>query len=188
MESLPSIDRKGSCHCGSVQFRVRGNILTNLLCHCKTCSQNRGMSPVHIINVTPAEGVEITKGEDLLTLYRGNNRVHFCFCEKCGCCVYKTHSFQAIPSFKGIFPTNFHIEDGINCTLPEEYLPKFHLNYENRLTDWYDPLPKYKTFPEVPGLVEGPDIGILMTNAGEEILSLLDSKNLIDTRKVLNAS
>ena len=185
MESLPSIDKKGSCHCGSVEFRVRGNILLNVLCHCKTCSQNRGMSPVHIINITPAEGVEITKGEELLTLYRGNRKVDFCFCEKCGCCVYQAPEGY---SFRGIFPTNFHIEDGINCTLPEEYLPKFHVNYENRLTDWHDPLPKYKTFPLIPGLTEGPEIGILMTNAGEAIHQLLDSKNLINTRTILNAS
>jgi hypothetical protein len=142
------------------------------------------MSPVHIINVTPAESVEITKGEDLLTLYRGKGRMYYCFCEKCGCCVLQTQTHYP---FKGVFPTNFHIEDGVSCSLTEEYLPKFHVNYENRLTDWNDPLPKYKTFPSIPGLAEGEEFGILMNNAGEEVSSLLDTKNLINVKKILNS-
>ena len=166
MDALPNIDQKGSCHCGSVQFHARGKIILNNLCHCKECSRSNGMSPVHIINVSPAEGVEITKGEDLLTLYRGKGKMYFCFCEKCGCGVYQGP--EGYP-FRGIFPTNFHIEDGVSCLLPDKYLPKYHVNYENRQTDWHDKLRKYKTFPAIQGLAEGEEFGKLLNDNGEDI-------------------
>ena len=131
---LTKIDEKGSCQCGLVQYRVRGKILFNVLCHYKTCSQSRGMSPVHVIGVTPTEGIEVVKGEDLLTLYR-KGRMYYCFCEKNGCGVYQWP--EGLP-FRGIYPTNFHIKQGTRCALPEKYLPKMHCNYENRQTDWHD--------------------------------------------------
>ena len=161
---MKKIDQKGSCYCGSVQFRAKGNILYNCFCHCKACSYNRGMSPVHLIGISPPEGIEITKGEELLTLYRGKGRMYYCFCEKCGCGVYQGP--EGLP-YRTVFPTNFHIEDGVNCALPDKHLPEFHVNYENRQMDWHDPLPKYKTFPS--GVAEGPGYGITMNNRGEEI-------------------
>ena len=49
--------------------------------------------------------------------------------------------------FRAVLPTNFHIEDGVNCKLPKQYLPQIHVNYENRQYDAYDQLPKFKCFP-----------------------------------------
>ena len=180
---LVSIDQRGSCQCGLVQFRARGKILFSTLCHCKTCSQSRGMSPVHVIGVTPAEGIDVTKGEDLLTLYR-KGRMYYCFCEKCGCGVFQGP--DGFP-FRGIYPTNFHIEQGVDCSLPEQFLPTHHGNYENRQIDWHDPLPKYKTFSRMPGLAQIPGAGIQLTNTGEEILGMLDDRNMIATNKIINA-
>ena len=68
------------------------------------------------------------------------------FCSSCGTGIYQCPSGA---SFRALFPVTFHIEDESNeksCLLPPEYLPTCHLNYENRLFDWHDSLPKYKAF------------------------------------------
>ena len=48
---------------------------------------------------------------------------------------------------------NFHIETdsptlpcGKSCMLPEELMPLKHMNYENRIMDAFDDLPKYTAF------------------------------------------
>ena len=35
---------------------------------------------------------------------------------------------------------------GVSCLLPAELLPTQHVNYENRLRDYHDDLPKWRTF------------------------------------------
>ena len=51
-------------------------------------------------------------------------------------------------SFKVALPRMFQISDGKNCKLPAELLPKAHINYENRLWDWNDDLPKMGCFSD----------------------------------------
>eukprot|EP00955_Chlamydomonas_euryale_P063882 358811-Chlamydomonas_euryale.AAC.4 len=58
---MPTISQTGRCHCGAVEYKVDGQILFNGLCHCKDCAHARGSSPVHVLAVTPASGVQITK-------------------------------------------------------------------------------------------------------------------------------
>ena len=38
----------------------------------------------------------------------------------------------------------------MNNMKPKEYLPKVHVNYENRLMDWHDDLPKFESKPMGP--------------------------------------
>ena len=165
-----TIEENGACLCRSVKFKVSGTIVFNGYCHCKSCSHSRGMSPVHLIGVTPAEGVEITEGAELLTTAKGYGKMRHTFCSKCGCLVYQ---YPEGANFRALLPTNFHIEDGINCTLPDKYRANCHVNYENRQMDSHDPLPKFKTFPWTAG-VEGS--GIMMNNHGKEISSFMTSQ------------
>jgi hypothetical protein len=62
------------------------------------------------------------------------------WCEDCGTRIYQGPKDSAMRAF---YPINFHIEDGKNCMIPKELMPKCHLNYENRIRDWQDDLPKY---------------------------------------------
>ena len=139
-----TIEDIGACHCRGVKYKVSGKVIMNALCHCKACGHNRGMNPVHLIGVTPPEGVEITEGKELLTTAKGYGTLRHTFCSKCSCMIYQCPEGA---NFRAILPTNFHIEDGVVCKLPEKYLPKFHVNYENRHYDWGDTLPKFKCFP-----------------------------------------
>ena len=153
-----TIEDNGACRCRSVKYKVKGNVLFNALCHCKACCHNRGMSPVHLIGISPASAFEISEGAELLTKTNGYGKMRHAFCSKCGVMVNQ-HPDGA--DFYAVLPTNFHIEDGVNCKLPEKYLPKAHVNYENRQYDSCDKLPKFKVFPPGP----------MVDNQGNEISS-----------------
>ena len=140
-----TIEDNGACHCRSVKYKINGTMIMSALCHCKACCHNRGMSPVHLIGVSPPEAIEITEGKEMLTKAKGYGKMIHAFCSKCGTMIYQCPGEDA--PFRAVLPTNFHIEDGVNCKLPEKYLPKIHVNYENRQYDSCDKLPKFKCFP-----------------------------------------
>ena len=85
--------RKGSCHCGGVEFTVKlENGLENLRrCNCSLCRRKGA-----IMAMVPLAGLAVTKGEDLLTLYRWNSGVakHY-FCSVCG--IYTHHRRRSKP-------------------------------------------------------------------------------------------
>jgi hypothetical protein len=139
-----TIEDEGTCLCKSVKFKVSGKVMMSGLCHCKACSRAIGMSPVHLLLISGAESVQVTEGNELLTTTNGYGKMRHTFCSKCGCMVYQ---YPEGADFRAVLPTNFHIEDGVSCKLPDKYLPKSHVNYENRQYDWHDTLPKFKCFP-----------------------------------------
>lgn len=112
-------------------------------CHCKTCSRGHGVSPVHLV-VVPNEAFTFTKNsEDNTKIVE--DKILFCRCKTCGVCVYQQPKSKP---FTAVLPVNFRIEQGgVACALPDNLKPTFHLNYENRLLDSADDLPKFKEFP-----------------------------------------
>lgn len=83
-----------SCHCGSIQFEVT---LANGLddprrCNCSMC-RRRGA----IVASVPLDGIRITRGKELLSLYQFNTMTakHY-FCSKCG--IYTHHQRRSNPS------------------------------------------------------------------------------------------
>ena len=174
------IENSGTCQCECVKFNVKGIVLANALCHCKTCCYNRGMTPVHIHVISdleslssqkPFEGIEITDGKNYLKEFEvEDTKVLHVFCIKCGVMVYQTPKNRL---YKTVLPTNFHIEDDEvddcvrdgKCKLPEEYRPRMHMNYRYRHYDSNDDLPKFVTWFPNPFY---PDEG-MCNNKGEEI-------------------
>ena len=72
---------------------------------------------------------------------------------------YYSHVYQAPEGagFRAVFPVNFKIETdddtvpcGKSCKYPEELMPKAHMNYENRVLDVNDDLPKFTAFQSSP--------------------------------------
>ena len=144
--SLPNhhqIDQTGQCLCGNAKFRVKGTIVFNELCHCRACGRARGMTPVHLLGV---------QGE--FDLFRGDTRtiagmgsMEHVNCAVCGGGLYQR---PADETFYAVFPTTFQIETVTNDDIPSSVLPNYlqptvHVNYENRLFDFHDNLPKYKS-------------------------------------------
>ncbi len=87
-----------SCHCGAVRFELdlpRG--LEQLRrCNCSMC-RRRGA----VVASVPLDGIRITAGEDLLSLYQFNTRTarHY-FCSICG--IYTHHQRRSNPHEYGV--------------------------------------------------------------------------------------
>lgn len=107
------------------------------------------MAPVHLLGVKG--DIDILEGQDVVKTVSGLGTMIHVNCGECGTGIYQKPKGA---KFITAFPTTFHIEavsEGgsvPSSMLPEVLLPKAHINYENRLTNFYDSLPKYKTFPD----------------------------------------
>ncbi len=102
-------DRKysGSCHCGSVQFSVVGEINELTTCDCSLCvKKNALMTKVH------EDHFELLSSADELGEYQWNTKIarHF-FCLKCG--IYTFHRKRAQPDHYGI---NIFCLDGFDAS------------------------------------------------------------------------
>ena len=88
---------KASCHCGAVQYELTlPNGLNELRrCNCSMC-RRRGA----IVSSVTLDGINIIKGENLLTLYQFNTKTakHY-FCSKCG--IYTHHQRRSNPNQYG---------------------------------------------------------------------------------------
>lgn len=71
---------EGSCHCGSVGFRVRLAELDALDCNCSVCTKKG-----HLHLIVPLEDFEVLRGAEQLVTYTFNTHVaKHRFCRVCG--------------------------------------------------------------------------------------------------------
>lgn len=87
---------EGSCHCGSVEFRIKTDFPELTTCNCSICiRKNALMVKVHESDFT------LLKGKDSLTEYQfhTNTATHY-FCKVCG--IYPFHKKRVTPDFYGI--------------------------------------------------------------------------------------
>ena len=97
----------GACHCGKVQFRVRGDLTKASLCNCSMCAK-KGI--VHLI-VDPAD-FELISGADELISYRFNTGVaEHKFCQYCG-----IHPFYTPRSDPDKVDVNVRCLDGVDLS------------------------------------------------------------------------
>jgi hypothetical protein len=111
----------GQCHCGSVQFEVvlTDGLKTARRCTCSYCRM-RGA----VVISAEVGGLTITKGADILALYRFNTGTakHY-FCSKCG--IYTHHQRRSNQNqfgvnaacLEGVSPfdfANLPVMDGVN--------------------------------------------------------------------------
>ncbi|MDD2769129.1 MAG: GFA family protein [Methylococcus sp.] len=116
--------KKGSCHCGAIEFEVDlENGFENVRrCNCSLCRRKGA-----IIASVPIARLRVTKGADMLTLYQWNTMIakHY-FCKTCG--IYTHHQRRSNPNefgfnlacIEGIDPFSFidvAIGDGAAQTL-----------------------------------------------------------------------
>lgn len=97
----------GSCHCGSVAFRITAAIEELTTCDCSLCVKRNAL-----MTRVPEAALDIVEGADLLSLYEWNTRraKHY-FCKRCG--VYVFHRKRAAPDHFGV---NIFCLDGFDPT------------------------------------------------------------------------
>jgi len=86
----------GSCHCGTVRFRVAAELTELTTCDCSLCTKRNAL-----MAKVPEQALSILAGEDALTLYEWNTRKakHY-FCSRCG--IYVFHRKRAAPDHFGL--------------------------------------------------------------------------------------
>ncbi|WP_339108450.1 GFA family protein [Thioclava sp. GXIMD4216] len=102
-----------SCHCGAVKLQIRlaDGLRTARRCDCSFC-RRRGAAAVTV----KLEDLEITQGEENLTVYQFNTKtaVHY-FCKTCG--IYTHHRRRSDPTQYGV---NLGAIEGVN---PRDWEP-----------------------------------------------------------------
>ena len=78
---------KGSCHCGAIQYEIKGELGLIVCCHCSQCRKSQGTafatnSPV------PTKNFSFVSGEELLTKYPTSEDKVRTFCSACGSPIY----------------------------------------------------------------------------------------------------
>jgi hypothetical protein len=86
----------GSCHCGTVKFRIDAEPAEATTCDCSLCTRKNAV----MVKVPVAE-LTVLEGQDALTLYQWNTRVarHY-FCSRCG--IYTFHQKRSDPGSYGV--------------------------------------------------------------------------------------
>jgi hypothetical protein len=85
--------RKGTCHCGAVEFEVDlpHGLQELWRCSCSLCRRKGA-----VVASVPLEGLRVVRGADKLSLYQWNTRTakHY-FCSICG--IYTHHQRRSNP-------------------------------------------------------------------------------------------
>ena len=69
----------GSCHCGSVQFRVQTDLADTVRCNCSFCIR-RGA----VLQKVPADQFDLVRGSENLSRYGARDFSDHFFCKCCG--------------------------------------------------------------------------------------------------------
>lgn len=122
----------GSCHCGSVKYRVLGNI-DAFFCHCNSCRLSSG-APFVAWGRVHADSFELLSGT--LNEYYSSDGVIWSFCQSCGTGI----KYQDLGSDPDI--------DFMLATLvsPGDVKPKYHIQTKEKLP-WInidDGLPRFE--------------------------------------------
>ena len=119
----------GACHCGTVRFRVAGEIAETITCDCSLCAM-RGARMAQVAETA----LTILAGEEHLALYTWNTGVaQHRFCKLCG--VYTFHRKRAAPDrfgvnvacLEGFDPDSvpFREADGVGMSLTRRARPEW---------------------------------------------------------------
>jgi len=124
--------RVGSCYCGSVRYRVSGEVEA-FFCHCTDCRHNSG-APYVAWGRAKAKSFDLLSGA--LSDFNSSNKVVWFFCGSCG----TTIKYQNTDTVSEI--------DFMLATLeaPEKIAPQYHIQIREKLAwvELSDNLPKFE--------------------------------------------
>ncbi|MEO0649252.1 MAG: GFA family protein [Planctomycetota bacterium] len=139
MSDTDSPEVTGTCLCGDVHFRIRGELLGFQYCHCSRCRRFTGSA--HAANCfVPPDGVEWLRGENGVGRFQLDAEPGFptSFCQRCG---------SSLPSLSStgkywVVPAGTLNEDpGLR--------PARSIFWDSR-AEWFVPTGELPTHPELP--------------------------------------
>jgi len=131
----------GGCLCGSVQYKISGEVLRFYHCHCSRCRKMTGTG--HATNlVVNADTVEWLAGESLLAYFKLPDAARFFnqFCKQCGSPLPKH-----VPERKMVIIPAGSLSSGITDR------PEARIFWGSR-AEWScdaDELPTFPAYPEI---------------------------------------
>lgn len=124
-------ENSGSCLCGAVRFRTRGQLRELIACHCSQCRKQTGL-------YYAATNVELDRmnveGEENVTWYRASDKASRGFCRICGSALFwraDGHDYMSILAGAFDQPTGLSFGYHIYCADKGDFyelvdaLPKF---------------------------------------------------------------
>jgi hypothetical protein len=129
----------GSCHCGTVHFRISGDIDGIWHCHCNTCQKLNG-TVYGSTGFIALDRFEITAGQAALTAYESSPGKKRYFCSKCGTPIYALA--QARPDKIGLRMGAVDGDPGVQSQT------RIWMSHH---PDWYEietELPSYAEYPQ----------------------------------------
>lgn len=111
----------GSCLCGAVRFRARGEMREVIACHCTQCRKQTG----HYLAATNVADENLTlEGEESLRWYRASSFARRGFCGNCGSVLFwkaDSESYTSITAGSFEKPTGLKLTVHIFCADKGDY-------------------------------------------------------------------
>jgi hypothetical protein len=105
-------EHTGSCNCGAVRFRTRGELREVIACHCSQCRKQTGLYYA-ATNVLDSE-LDL-EGVENITWYRSSPDARRGFCKTCGSALFwKMDSLDYSSIMAGAFDTPTGLAFGIH--------------------------------------------------------------------------
>ncbi len=126
----------GSCLCGTVKYRVEGELGPIVCCHCSMCRKAQGSAFAANAPV-PASRFRITEGEADLRAYASSPGKERWFCSRCGSPIF---------SRRDAAPEVVRLRIGTLDT-PIAARPVAHIHVASK-AEWFDILDGQPQYPE----------------------------------------
>jgi hypothetical protein len=125
---------EGKCPCGRVQYRIQGEPIVQLICHCPSCQLAHAAAMVPGAQFA-TENFEVSGPIRAVAVTQEPEATRRMTCELCGTRMFNVGD----PRVRTIFPAS--------CNRRDWFKPQMHLYWANRRVDVVDDLPKYLDFP-----------------------------------------
>ena len=102
---------EGGCVCGAVRYRVRGEPVVAMACHCRFCQKRLG-SAFALVAYFDEKNIEFTRGELSQYEHRSDESgrwLNMRFCPRCGTTL--THTAEIRPGLRSIAAGTFDEPD-----------------------------------------------------------------------------
>ena len=116
----------GSCLCGGIRYRVRGELGAMVVCHCSRCRKANGSAFQAVVPIATA-GFDLLEGAELLAGYESSPGVHRMFCRRCASPLY---------SRRDAMPELLRLRVG-SLDTPLSAGPGMHI-FVGSKADWYE--------------------------------------------------